>query len=206
MNNVIDYQHQSGLVIISGLSGSGLSSTIGQIINQLSIYQESAKQRKPVAITVGEIRNEEAIQAALELALSESPVFGTVHSHCVKEVLPRLCHYIQPEDKESFLIKFLSHTKLIINKKIVKNIQTQKNIEVFEYLRIDENLKNELLESKDADQIIGKIRALMDRSDGKGNASLSFEAQGELLLDQGHIDDCGYKYLSNREDDDLDTD
>lgn len=243
MNNILKkYTPKSGLVIVSGLTGSSLPSTIGQIVNQ-SVFKNglvvgdlnnsniqksisdsqlsqidytnfceqnieqfidanrNAMRRKPDAILLGEFRNEETIQAALELALTGHNVFGTVHADCVEGVLPRLCNYVYDEDTFSFLKKLISNTKLIINKKIVMNIKTQENIEVFEYLNIDENLKSELLKSKNTKQIQRKISEIMERSSGDKNASLRFEAQAKTLLDQGLIDNTGYKFLSNLVDD-----
>lgn len=155
-----------------------------------------AMRRKPAAVLLGELRDEETIKAALELALTGHPVFGTVHSTQVSTIIQRMVSRFPDAVKSTTCFDLIDCARIYISQRLVKNIRTGKLFGVREYLVFNQALRVELKKLGDPTLINNRITEIMFESDGKGLASLNFAKQADLLLAQGVIDEHGYRHLT----------
>ena len=90
---------------------SGITSTHSVItqsevpkhIKQFDLANEAAMRRHPALAMIGELRDSQTIQSAVELSLTGHPVFGTVHSGTVATVIKRLVTRF-PESEQAMAI------------------------------------------------------------------------------------------------------
>lgn len=155
-----------------------------------------AMRRKPAAIIVGELRDRETIMSAVEATLTGHPVFGTVHSSSVTEVVPRMVAQFPTEEKSNALFEIISNTVMIVAQRLIKKVDG-KLMAVQEYLYLTEKIREELLVISDPIAMNIKIKELMKRGSFDENSPISpmFSVQGEKLFKEGLIDEKAYEYL-----------
>lgn len=147
----------------------------------------NALRRKPRLILVGEARDSETISSVIEAALTGHPVYTTLHSNGVAEVIRRLVGTFSSSEREGRAIDILETIRLVIWQKLVPTIEG-KRVALREYLVFNEDVRDELL-STDLDKITGTTRRLV-REKGQPmaiDAKQKFEA--------GIISERNYKIL-----------
>ena len=78
----------------------------------------------------------------------------------------------------------------------MKNIKTNRLFGVREYLYLSADLRVKLKSLGNPITINNEITRIMHESDGKGHASLSFAKQAAIFLQQGIINEDGYRRLT----------
>lgn len=175
------------------------------IINQSQIPENfksfkdanrEAMRRKPAAVLLGELRDEETIDAAVELALTGHPVFGTVHSTEVSTIIPRMVSRFPESSQAKACFDMIDCGRVFISQRLVKNIQTNRLFGVREYLHLTAELRVRLKKLGNPILINNEIAQIMHESDGTKNASLNFAKQADIFLSKGIIDENGYRRLT----------
>lgn len=175
------------------------------IINQSQIPENfqsfkdanrEAMRRKPAAVLLGELRDEETIDASVELALTGHPVFGTVHATDVSTIVSRMVSRFPQAAQNRACFDMIDCGRVFISQRLVKNIQTNRLFGVREYLYLTADFRANLKSLGDPISINNEISRTMRESDGKGNASLNFENQAKILLAEGIIDHDGFRRLT----------
>ena len=175
------------------------------IINQSQIPENfksfkdanrEAMRRKPAAVLLGELRDEETIEAAVELALTGHPVYGTVHSTEVSTIIPRMVSRFPESAQIRACFDLIDCGRVFISQRLVKNIKTNRLFGVREYLYLSADLRVKLKSLGNPITINNEITRIMHESDGKGHASLSFAKQAAIFLQQGIINEDGYRRLT----------
>lgn len=119
----------------------------------------NALRRKPRLIMVGECRDTETINAALEAALTGHPVYTTLHTSGVAETMRRLVTSYTGEERLGRTIDILETIRLCIWQKLVPTIDG-KRVALREYLVFDEEARDFLLDS-DPNEITTTTRKLV---------------------------------------------
>lgn len=175
------------------------------IINQSQIPENfksfkdanrEAMRRKPAALLLGELRDEETIDASVELALTGHPVFGTVHSTDVSTIVSRMVSRFPLQAQSRACFDIIDCGRVFISQRLVKNIKTNRLFGVREYLFLTSEFRAKLKALSDPIAINNEITRTMRESDGKGIASLNFENQAIILREQGVIDEIGFRCLT----------
>jgi defect-in-organelle-trafficking protein DotB len=232
---------QSGIVLFSGVTGSGKTTTQASIIKYImenntdikgniithedpieftfenimsshSIIAQSqipenfasfedanreAMRRKPALIMLGELRDESTISSATEASLTGHPVFGTVHSNTIAEIIPRLLSRFPVEVRGSNLYDILSCASAFIAQRLVPKVDGRL-MAVREHVIFSKKLKKELRDFDDHKEMNRFMSTLLDeRGSFEPNALISktFAEQGKKLLHEGVINDEGYRAL-----------
>jgi defect-in-organelle-trafficking protein DotB len=147
----------------------------------------NALRRKPRLILVGEARDSETISAVLEAALTGHPVYTTLHSNGVAEVVRRLVGTFPGDEREGRAIDILETIRLIIWQKLVPTVDG-KRVALREYLVFDEDVRDELL-SIELEQITMAVRRLVKQ---KGQTMLT---DAEQKFQEGIISERQYQIL-----------
>lgn len=232
---------QSGIVLFSGVTGSGKTTTQASIVKfvmendtdikgniithedpieftfenitsshsiiaqsqipeNFSTFEEAnreAMRRKPALIILGELRDESTISSATEASLTGHPVFGTVHSNTVAEIIPRLLSRFPVEVRSSSLYDIISCTSAFVAQRLVQRIDG-KLMAVREHVIFNKKLKKELLDFESHKEISRFMFSLLDERgsfDPDAFISKSFAEQGKKLMDDGVINNEGYRAL-----------
>lgn len=104
----------------------------------------NALRRKPRLILVGEARDPETIAAVMEAALTGHPVYTTLHSNGVAEVMRRLVTTFPADERHGRALDIIETIRLIIWQKLVPTVDG-KRVALREYLIFDEFIRDRLL-------------------------------------------------------------
>ncbi len=172
-----------------------VQSQIPENFESFEAANREAMRRKPAGIIVGELRDTETISSAIEAAQTGHPVFGTVHASSIISIVSRLVRKFT-EDQSSALYDIISESSMFIAQRLIPDING-KLFAVREYLFLTEAVKDKLKYLEDYKEVNNVILELMKNgsNDPRSTASLTFEKQGELLFQEGRINENGLVYL-----------
>ncbi|MDX2346662.1 MAG: Dot/Icm type IV secretion system ATPase DotB, partial [Legionella sp.] len=122
---------------IETISASVSQSEIPRHLPSFAEGVRNALRRKPRLIMVGECRDPETINAALEAALTGHPVYTTLHTSGVAETMRRLVTSFSGEERLGRTIDILETIRLCIWQKLVPTVDG-KRVPLREYLIFDE--------------------------------------------------------------------
>lgn len=147
----------------------------------------NALRRKPRLILVGEARDPETISAVMEAALTGHPVYTTLHSNGVAEVMRRLVTTFPSDERQGRAIDIIETIRLIIWQKLVPTVDG-KRVALREFLVFDEKVRDKLLES-DPENITQATRKLLK------DYGCTMLADAEKKFQQGMISEREFKLL-----------
>lgn len=147
----------------------------------------NALRRKPRLILVGEARDEETISAVMEAALTGHPVYTTLHSNGVAEVMRRLVTTFPADERHGRTLDLIETIRLIIWQKLVPR-PDGKRIALREYLVFDEYVRDRLSQ-EDPENVTSVTRQLLKE---RGQPML---VEAEKYFQQGLIFERDYKLL-----------
>ena len=147
----------------------------------------NALRRKPRLILVGESRDIETISAVMEAALTGHPVYTTLHSNGVAEVMRRLVTTFPSEERHGRTLDLIETIRLIIWQKLIPSIDG-KRIALREYLVFDEEIRDRLAQ-EDPENVTALTRKLLKE---KGQPII---VEAEKYYKQGLIAERDYKII-----------
>lgn len=168
-------------------------SAIGQHIKTFGDANKAAMRRSPDLVLVGELRDSETMESALELAVTGHPAFATVHANNVAAILPRLLSRFPNEMQSEKCFDIIASTRLLSSQKLIWTTSNKK-MAIREALPITAELREYLLPlCRNPPDVIRKITGIME----KGLFGVeSYATQGQKLLEAGIIDETNYMYLT----------
>jgi len=119
----------------------------------------NALRRKPRLILVGESRDTETIAAVMEAAITGHPVYTTLHSNGVSEVMRRLVNTFPAEERHGRTIDIIETVRVIIWQKLVPTVDG-KRVALREFLVFDEFIRDKLL-TVNIENITAEARRLL---------------------------------------------
>jgi len=147
----------------------------------------NALRRKPRLILVGEARDEETISAVMEAALTGHPVYTTLHSNGVAEVMRRLVTTFPAGERHGRTLDLIETIRMIIWQRLIPKTDG-KRIALREYLVFDEYVRDRLAQ-EDPENVTKVTRKLLKE---RGQPIL---VEAEKYFQQGLIFERDYKLL-----------
>ncbi len=157
--------------------------TQSQIGLHFKSYPDSnreAVRRKPALIIVGELRDRESIETALEASNTGHPVMGTAHATNVALTARRLISRFPSEERETAIYDIIESTRLIVAQRLVPGVGGRR-VAAREYLAFTDEVKDQLVDLTTMGLVSRKLRQLTHE------AGHSFAKEGERLLAEGKI-------------------
>jgi defect-in-organelle-trafficking protein DotB len=148
----------------------------------------NALRRKPGLILVGECRDAETINAALEAALTGHPVYTTLHTSGVAETMRRLVTSFTGRERAGRTIDILETIRLCIWQKLVPTVDG-KRVALREYLIFDQETRDILLDGDPAKVTSATRRLVQERGQ-----LMSVDA--ERKFNEGVIDERQYTLIT----------
>jgi defect-in-organelle-trafficking protein DotB len=165
----------------------GPSSTINQTeiprdLPNFAAFVRGAMRREPTDIIVGECRDSETMDAAIQAAISGQVLTTTVHANDVALTMQRIASLCPPAERENLVSAVAQSLRLVINQRLAQSIDGRRT-PLREYLVFDAELRGQFLRTEPSEWPVLTRRAV----DGQGQ---SYRAAIERALQEGRISDA----------------
>lgn len=204
---------RSGLVLITGSTGSGKSTTLASMVKYRNTYStghiltiedpvefmhedinciisqrevgidtksfsdalESAVRQAPDVLLIGEMRDRESVQAALDFAETGHLVLGTIHSNNAVQTIERLLQFYPKEAHDQVLHALSTNLKAVFSQRLLKAKDSETRIPAYEMMIVNARFRDLLAKAN-----YGQINKELDQfySDGM----ISFDSSMISLL------------------------
>ena len=222
---------RNGIVLVTGPTGSGKSSTLAAIIDranseraihilsiedpiefchnhkkatvhQRELYSDTptfalalraALRQAPKIILVGEMRDRETIEIALEAAETGHLVLSTLHTIDASKTIERIVGVFPLSDQQSIRNRFSKTFRFIISQRLLPRREGKGRVAVLEILKSTMRTR-EYVEKGE-----GEGKSLVDAmTDGSQEGMQNFDGELEKLIRAGTVDlEVGLSYSSN---------
>lgn len=149
----------------------------------------NALRRKPEVILVGEARDRETINAAIEAAQTGHAVYTTTHTIGVANTIQRMVSSYDSSEREERAIALMETLRLIVTQALVPRVKGGR-IGVREWMLFPEDVREKLMDMHYTEWQ-NEIQRSMDRYGQKMARS------AEIVFEQGLIDRRHYLLLSS---------
>jgi defect-in-organelle-trafficking protein DotB len=149
----------------------------------------NALRRKPEIILVGESRDRETINAAIEAAQTGHAVYTTTHTMGVASTVQRMISVYDMEEREERAIALMESLRLIVTQALVPR-EGGGRIGVREWMKFPDEVREKLMDMSftkwpnEIQRMINQYGQTMERS-------------AEIIYEQGKIDRIHYLYLAS---------
>jgi len=129
----------------------GPSSTINQTeiprdLPSFATFVRGAMRREPTDIIVGECRDSETMDAAVQAAISGHVLTTTVHANDVALTMQRIASLCPPSERENLVSAVAQSLRLVINQRLAPSVDGRRTA-LREYLVFDAALRSQFLRS-----------------------------------------------------------
>lgn len=149
----------------------------------------NALRRKPEIILVGESRDRETINAAIEAAQTGHAVYTTTHTMGVSSTVQRMISVYEMEEREERAIALMESLRLIVTQALVPR-EGGGRIGVREWMKFPDEVREKLMDMNftkwpnEIQRMINQYGQTMERS-------------AEIIYEEGKIDRIHYLYLAS---------
>ena len=219
---------KNGIVLVTGPTGSGKSSTLAALIDKINeekayhiltiedpieflhphkkstihqreLYSDTpifanalraALRQAPKVILVGEMRDKETIEIAMEAAETGHLVFSTLHTIDASKTVERICGVFPLNEQATIRNRFSKSFRFIISQRLLPRAAASGRVAAFEILKSTMRTR-EYLEKGE-----GEGKTLIDAMrDGDLEGMQHFDGEIEKLIRDGILDpDTGLAY------------
>jgi twitching motility protein PilT len=227
--NIVELRN--GIVLVTGPTGSGKSSTLAAVINQIneqkayhvltiedpieflhthkmatihqrelhsdtpsfSLALRAALRQAPKVILVGEMRDKETIEIALEAAETGHLVMSTLHTIDASKTIERIVGVFPLSDQQAIRSRFSKAFRYVVSQRLIPRSDAGGRVAAIEILKSTMRTR-EYVEKGESE---GK--SLVDAMrDGTTEGMQHFDAELEKYMRAGIIDiDTGLSYATN---------
>lgn len=142
---------------------------------------EQAMRRTPGLISIGELRDRQTIQAAIELANTAHPVYGTVHSNDVPAIMRRMISRFPESERATAIFDLVETARFMMAQRLVPSKEGGR-VAARSYLQFTADIRDDLMNLTDMGRVTQAVKELV-RQQGH-----TFEAEADRLLEAGLID------------------
>ena len=152
---------------------------VGRDTETLHIGLKNALRQAPDCILIGEIRDRDAMSAALSYSLSGHLVLSTLHANNSYHALSRILSFYPPEARPTMLADLAAGLRAVVSQRLLRSTSGQRvpTVEVMQ----NTQLVSDLIEAGD----LGGVRDAMEKSMAEG--SQTFEQDLARLVQEGMV-------------------
>jgi twitching motility protein PilU len=152
---------------------------VGRDTETLYVGLKNALRQAPDCILIGEIRDREAMSAALSYSLSGHLVMSTLHANNSYHALSRILSFYPPEARPTMLADLAAGLRAVVSQRLLRSTSGQRipTVEVMQ----NTQLVSDLIEAGD----LGGVRDAMEKSMAEG--SQTFEQDLARLVKEGMV-------------------
>jgi twitching motility protein PilT len=124
----------------------------------------ASMREDPNVVMIGEMRDPDTVEAALNLAETGHLVFSTLHTSGSVQTISRIAQFFSPEQQRQIYTRLADSLLGVLSQRLVpRRDGTNKRIAIYELMLVNSGIKN-LIRSGDLSQINNAIQ--MGRSEG----------------------------------------
>ncbi|KNH09806.1 IncI1 plasmid conjugative transfer protein TraJ [Candidatus Burkholderia brachyanthoides] len=116
---------------------------VGRDIKSFAHGLRNAMRRKPGIVGIGEMRDLQTIDAAIEAGLTGHLTYGTMHTESVAETINRAIQVYPPSQQSAIASRLLGCLRFIIVQRLLKTTDGKRQA-IREFVIFDRELRNEL--------------------------------------------------------------
>jgi twitching motility protein PilT len=188
-------KHRQGMVLITGPTGSGKSTTLAAMIDLINTnrmvnivtiedpvefvhpdkkailcqrevgidtdnFQEALKRvlrQAPDVILIGEMRDLETMNVALQAAETGHLVFATVHTASAAETLDRISNMYQPHERPMLWLRLAVSLRGVVSQKLIRRADGTGRVAALEIMVVTPTI-SKMLEDGKSEDIYSQIR------------------------------------------------
>ncbi len=187
---------RNGIVLVTGPTGSGKSSTLAAILDKMNTFAmalRAALRQAPKVILVGEMRDRETIEIALEASETGHLVMSTLHTIDASKTVERIVGVFPMADQQAIRTRLSKAFRYIVSQRLLPKRDGKGRIAAVEILKSTMRTR-EYVEKGEAE---GK--SLLDAMrDGSTEGMQHFDGEIDRLIRAGIVDfDAGLTYSTN---------
>ncbi len=195
LENPIEFKHRSKKSII-------VQKEIGPGKDALTFSDgvKNALREDCDILVIGEIRDRETMEAAIDMAESGHLVIGTLHTKSCAETIDRMINFYDVRDQAQIKNLISTLLKIVVSQRLLKEANTDKLVLVPEVMVVDNTIaacirKDKFSTSEIEDAIQGNLEK---GSIGLINSLANLYVQGKLSLDQvkAQVEEKNYETLN----------
>ena len=195
LENPIEYKHRSKKSII-------VQKEIGPGKDALTFSDgvKNALREDCDILVIGEIRDRETMEAAIDMAESGHLVIGTLHTKSCAETIDRMINFYDVRDQAQIKNLISTLLKIVVSQRLLKEANSDKLVLVPEVMVVDNTIaacirKDKFSTSEIEDAIQGNLEK---GSIGLINSLANLYVQGKLSLDQvkAQVEEKNYETLN----------
>ena len=118
-----------GLILVTGKTNSGKTTTLNALVNEINetqnkkiLFLKNSLREDCDIVVIGEIRDKETMDAAIETAESGHLVIGTLHTKSCAETIDRMINFYEISDQNTVKYLLSSLLKLVISQRLLPGI------------------------------------------------------------------------------------
>ena len=174
LENPIEYMHTSkkSLIIQKEVG-------VGRDAVSFSAGVKNSLREDCDIIVIGEIRDKETMEAAIETAESGHLVIGTLHTKSCAETIDRMINFYEIRDQQTVKYLIASVLKLVVSQRLIKGTDPKKMLLVPEVMVVDNIVAGLIRKEKIS---VAEIEDAIQSSSEKGSIGL-INSLAELFVD-----------------------
>jgi defect-in-organelle-trafficking protein DotB len=117
-------------------------------------------RRAPKIILVGESRDGETVEAALEASQTGHTVYTTVHSNSVANTLSRMANMFPPSERMTKVFELVESLRLCVVQRLVRRVDGTGRVALREFLAFDQAVRDQLrvvTSLREAEHMLAKL-------------------------------------------------
>lgn len=197
LENPIEYRHKSKKsIIIQKEVGHGKD-----VLTFIDGVKNSLREDCDILV-IGEIRDKETMEAAIDMVESGHLVIGTLHTKSCAETIDRIINFYEVRDQASVKNLLSALLKLVVSQRLLRSIKDDKLVLVPEVMVVDNTLAACIRKDKFN---LSEIEDTIQSNSEKGCISLinslaKLYVEGKLSLDQvkSQIEEKNYAMLNRQ--------
>jgi twitching motility protein PilT len=180
LESPVEYRHKSKKSIIIQKEVG-----VGGDVPTYSIGTKNSLREDCDILVIGEIRDKETMDAAIETAESGHLVIGTLHTKSCAETIDRMINFYEVRDQSTIKYMIASILKLVISQRLIKNKRGTLTL-IPEVMVVDNVIAGIIRKDKLS---VSEIEDAIQSSSGNGNIGLinslaELFVKDEITLDQ----------------------
>ena len=131
---------------------------VGRDTNSFVAAIRAAMREEPDVVMVGEMRDTDTVEAALNLAETGHLVFSTLHTSGSVQTISRIIQFFDPEQQRQIFTRLADSIIGVISQRLVpRRDGSNKRVALFELMLVNSGIKN-LIRSGDLAQVNNAIQ------------------------------------------------
>lgn len=195
LENPVEYRHRSKKsLIIQKEVGPGMD-----VPTFIDGVKNSLREDCDILV-IGEIRDKETMEAAIDMVESGHLVIGTLHTKSCAETIDRMINFYEVRDQASIKNLISTLLKLVVSQRLLKSQVTGKLVLVPEVMIVDNTIAACIRKEKfNISEIEDTIQSNIDKgSIGLVNSLAKLYVSGQLSLEQikSQVEEKNYETLN----------